>query len=225
MTRLGEFTGNQMLGIMVSQSVMQFPPVAFFGPGRPGAAMSYVLFLYGEKLTGDPEEALGSLEYAVLYPVAVTKAAFIASHPGAVETNGLVRVCADDEDEEDMTYVAFSDDGKWAASSDKSEQAKAALADVKTAGKKMDGDLARVMIDPKGWSVLARAADAVIKAKDAKAPDSAQLRKVADLVRQVVSFAAGLRVNEHGLDIRIASRFAKESDLSKVGLKPIVPDA
>lgn len=228
-TRAGELTGNQMLGMMAAQMVGQLPGADLMGPGRPGAAISYVLFVDGKALSKDPSEMLGALKYAVLYPVAQTKDAFLKDQEGAVETNGVVRVCAsdgDDEEDKKVTFVAFSTDGKWAAYGDDAQCVKAALADVKDAERKMKGDLVALQVAPHGLTLVQRVIDEAIKeaAKDEKLKDKVSpkhLANVREVLASVTACYLGVRVGERGIEVRSATGVKKDSYLTRVGQKAI----
>jgi len=230
-TKLGEFTGNQTLGIMASQAISKAKPFDFFGPGRPGVAMSFEFFMDSEELSEDPLEALDSLECAILYPVAQTKAEFLAAHPNAVDTNGYVRVCVcekddeDEEDEDDETYVVFSPDGKWVGYSDDLDQAKLALKGIKAAEKKLDGDLAKVVISPKGLTAITCALEHIDEEGALKKKDRKQMEMALELLKQMAAGSVGLRINECGLDIHGAVKAVQGSALSKIGKKTLDPNA
>ena len=142
--KVGSFIGNPLAAAGMAAAIADNPLIKFFGPMREKTPMSFALFLDGDALAKDPTGALDSLEFAVLYPVSISKDEFVKRHPGAAVTNGVLVVKGDLFDEaesNDTTYVVFSDDGRWAGASDKMEQAKLALAEIPATAKSMDGDV------------------------------------------------------------------------------------
>ena len=212
--KVGSFIGNPLSAAGMAAAIADSPLLKFFGPMRDKTPMSFAIFLDGEEIAKDPTDALGSLEYAVLYPVSISKEEFVKRHEGAAVTNGVVVVKGDLFDEADSnetTYVVFSDDGRWAGASDKVEQARLALGEIAAATKSMDGDVARLRIDEKAFKAIA---SAVKSAKDVN-PD------LLTSLESATSLSLGLRVSDLGIDVRMAMRFAKDSENDKCGLKPL----
>ena len=75
----------------------------------------------------------------------------------------------------------------------------------------MDGDVARLRVDEKAFKAIA---SAVKSAKDVNPDLLASLESA-------TSLSLGLRVSDLGIDIRMAMRFAKDSENDKCGLKPL----
>ena len=212
--KVGSFIGNPLAAAGMAAAIADSPLLKFFGPMRDKTPMSFAIFLDGEEIAKDPTDALDSLEYAVLYPVSAAKDDFLKRHEGAAETNGVIVVKGDPFDEDDSdstTYVVFSDDGKWAGASDKLDQAKLALGEIAAASKSMDGDVARLRVDEKAFKAIA---SAVKSAKDVN-PD------LLTSLESATSLSLGLRVSDLGIDVRMAMRFAKDSENDKCGLKPL----
>lgn len=198
-SKLGEFTGNAMLGMMAAGALNDLPGMAAFGPARKGAATLFPFFVEN-----------GQYEFAMLYPVSITKDAFLKKFPGAVESNGLIRAeCPIFGNRKDVTYVAFSADGKWAGASDKPQQARLALKEVKEAEKPLDGDMAKIRIRRRGLDEFVKGGEQELDVR------------TKDLVSQLNGVVFGLRVSDKGLDFRGAVKAVEGSELSKVGLKPL----
>lgn len=198
-SKLGEFTGNAMLGMMAAGALNDLPGMAAFGPARKGAATLFPFFVEN-----------GQYEFAMLYPVSITKEAFLKKFPGAVESNGLIRAeCPIFGNRKDVTYVAFSADGKWAGASDKPQQARLALKEVKEAEKPLDGDMAKIRIRRRGLDEFVKGGEQELDVR------------TKDLVSQLNGVVFGLRVSDKGLDFRGAVKAVEGSELSKVGLKPL----
>lgn len=212
--KLGTFMGNPLAAAAMAAAIADTPTLKFFGPARDKSPMAFVVFLDGEAFAKDTENALDTLEFAVLYPISGTKEEFLKRHEGSSETNGVVTVKGDMFDEEDsdaVTYVAFSEDGRWAGASDKLDQAKLALAEIPATAKSMNGDVARLRIDEKAFKAL------VAVAKAAKDADPDLVATLGDSK----SLSFGIRVSDLGIDIRGALKFAKDSEGDKCGLKPL----
>lgn len=215
---LGMMCGNPMASAALAASVADMRTLKFFGPMRPGASMVFSVFMDGETLAAKKsgDAALQSLEYAILYPMAKSRAEFMKMHSGSFETNGLVvvRKPLDSDQTNDTTYVAFSADGLWVGASDRPEQAAAALADVETALQPMDGDVVRVRVNESGINAVATALE---KSEDANP-------RVLTLVKGVSSCACGVRIGEKGVDIRARVKPVAGSELAKVGQIPLPDD-
>lgn len=217
--KVGEMTGNQMASAMAAGAIGNWSMIRFFGPMRQGQAMLFSLFLDAQKLAEAPAEAMESSEYAVLYPISLSKADFIKKHPGTVETNGVLVVKggldneAEDEDDEEKTFVRFSPDGKWAAASDKLEQVDLALTDIPTAEKTLDGDLVRLRIGPK---VMKSVTAAMAAAKEKEVDPN-----MFALIKSIAGVSAGVRITDQGIDFRGAIKAVAGTELAKSGLKPL----
>ena len=216
--KVGQMIGNPFAAAALAAALADLPTVKFFGPAREKATVLVPLFLDKKEAAKDPADALDDLEYAVLYPMSISKEEFLKRHEGAFETNGVVVVKGDlsgeDEDEE-KTYVVFSKDGKWAGASDDVEQAKLALADVKVAEKPLKGEVARLRVGPK-------AVKAIVDAFKAASPEMTLENKAA--LEALKSFAVGLKVSDRGIDMNGSVTFAEGSEFAKVGLKPLGAD-
>ena len=216
--KVGQMIGNPFAAAALAAALADLPTVKFFGPSREKATVLVPLFLDTKEAAKDPADALDDLEYAVLYPMSISKEEFLKRHEGAFETNGVVVVKGDlsgeDEDEE-KTYVVFSKDGKWAGASDDVEQAKLALADVKVAEKPLKGEVARLRVGPK-------AVKAIVDAVKASSPEMTPENKAA--LEALKSFAVGLKVSDRGIDMNGSVTFTEGSEFAKIGLKPLGAD-
>ena len=212
--KVGSFIGNPLAAAGMAAAIADSPLLKFFGPMRDKTPMSFALFLDGEALSKDPAEALDSLEFAVLYPVSISKDEFIKRHPGSSATNDVIAVKGDMFDAADSnktTYVVFSDDGRWVGASDKMEQAKLALAEIPAATKSMDGDVARLRVDEKAFDAITAMAKAE---KDVDA-------EIVAVIESYKSVSVGLRVSDLGIDARAAIHFKEGSESAKCGLKQL----
>ena len=197
--KLGEFTGNAMIGMMAAGALNDLPGMAAFGPGRKGVPTTYVYLVEN-----------GDYQYAILYPIAITKEEFLKKYPGAVESNGLIKAeCPVTRGDTGVNYIAFSKDGKWVGFSDVPQQARVALESIKTAEKPMDGDMVKVCILKRGLDEFA---------KGGEEPVNPVLK---DILSQLGGVALGVRVSDKGLDFRGAVKTVKDTELAKVGKIPL----
>lgn len=215
-TKLGEFTGNAMLGLMASSSVTKLPFYRFFGPGREGTPLALIVFYNGE-----------DFEYAVLYPVVQTQAEFLKRRPGTVDGEGVIKMkeIAEDaepgaEDFDGFTYVAFSKDGKWAAVSDKHEQARLAILETALAEKPMGGDLIRLGIGKNGMALIRKAIE-VQQLKESLGAEKEGDRFLREVLGECEALVCGVTVDDKGLAVRGALKAVKDSRLAKCGLTPL----
>ena len=229
--KIGEISGNQMLGVMAASQIPQMPGTDFFGPMRQGSSMSFALFLDSGAFAkaaaaGGDEKALDELdaafEYALVYPMALPKEEFLKMHEGAVETNGMVCVKGQpfDADADGLTYVAFSKNGKWAVASDKREQVSLALADVSSFGRSMKGDVARFEMLPRAMELVSPVLDAVAKKLAAEKSECGLSAEEVELAKGLSSAKGGMRVGNAGIDIYGEYKALPGSALSRLGTVP-----
>ena len=220
-SEIGGFTGNPLVGMMIAAQAAKATPFAdFFGPAREGACVLFPLYIETGKEPETFEQFVRGWEYAVLYPVKETKAQFLKRHPGAVETNGFIRVkgaCGDSgcqvfdddiddsedyaEDEITYNYIAFTGDGKWAAMSDKPEQVKLALGELKAAEKPMGGDLARTRLLKRGAVLVATLLEAQLKG-ETNEQHRVLLKRNATIFRNAEGAVLSLSVSDKGIDLK-----------------------
>ena len=208
--RLGEISGNSMVGAMLATKIMEMPSNGFFGPMRQGASLYFPLYVDSDKLAdaNDAEDFGNAVEHAVVYPMALPKEEFIGMHPGAVETNGMLLVEGEmftpeeEWDEDSQVYVVFSEDGRWAAASDRPEQAVIALGDVALASRPMTDDIVRLELSPRGVAAFCKVID-----NDAQR----------ELLSGLDGVSSALRIGDAGVDIHGYLRTAEGSQLSKYG--------
>jgi hypothetical protein len=221
--KLGDITGNAMIGAMFAAKMATLPGNDFFGPMRQGGSIYVPVYVDCDKLaqTEDVDDLDDTLEWAVVYPIAVPKDEFVKMHDGAFETNGMVVVkglpfeSREDWDEGDVTFVAFSGDGKWAAASDKPEQVALATADFAAAAETMNEDLVRVSILPKGMKIVR---EAMAKAAKCREPEDKKIgRAVLDVLDGVDVFSGAVRVCDAGIDMRCSLKTVEGSAMSRIG--------
>lgn len=216
----GEMTGNQMLGTMLAANITQLPGHKFFGPMREDGLMAFPLFIDTSRLA-DTDDLGSALEFAVVYPMALPRAEFLKMHPGAVETNGLIlvkrNVFSDSpgEDDDDVSYVAFSKDGKWAVASDKPEQVKLAVAEIAPITSPLKGDVCRLRIGGRGMEAVAKIYGALRKSGGKGTP--CDDRRAKDSFARISGATVALRVNRKGVEMRYTLKTIKGTEMDKCG--------
>ena len=211
--KLGEITGNQMLGAMLAAQITELPGSDFFGAMRQGGSIYLPFYMDADKLakTDDVDDLSDAVQFAVIYPMALPKEEFLKLHPEAVETNGLLRVngniftSKDEWDDDEVAYVVLSEDGKWAAASDQMEQAVAAAGDFPIAARAMAGDLVRFEILPRGFAELRKVLEEV------------EDEDVKKYFGSFDSCRVALRISDAGIDLYGTIRTVEGSFLSKAG--------
>lgn len=193
-SKLGELTGNAMIGMMASQAIAQNPYAEMLDAPREGAGMTFVLFVEN-----------GNTDMAVLYPVSISKAQFLKSCEGAVESNGLIKA--------ESSFVAFSKDGKWAAVGDNPRRARAALKETAIAEKKIDGDLVRIRVD----NIRA------IKDQVSDMLSACGNGKLKEQIDSIASVVAAVKVGNRGLDFRVNLKVTEGSAFDNAGKTPLDP--
>ncbi len=218
-TQLGEMTDNPMIGFMASQAISTLPQIKLFGPARSGESTLFATYADSEKL--DAKLDKNHVEFAALYPIAQSKADFLAAHPDATEKGGVITVKLDEK----PLAVVFSEDGKWVAWSDKCEIALEALKEIKAASRKMNGDLAKVVVLPKGIKMFE---DSLAAKKLKVKKDSPEYSKLVELEmwsKGISSVAIGVRIDESGLDARVLAKTVKGGELEALCTKGIEDSA
>ncbi len=216
--KVGQMIGNPLVSAGVASGIADMATIKFFGPGRAKTATVFTLLVDSEEFVKDDvEDATDDIEYAVLYPMTLSKADFIKRHKGAFETNGVVVVKGDfdgDDLDESKTYVVFSADGKWAGASDKLEQCAFALKDVPFAEKTMEGDVVRLHVDPVAFRLLSASAE----------KDEDVTPEIREYIKSLKSAVVGLGVTDLGVDINACVVLNDGTELSKIGRKPLGAD-
>lgn len=208
--KLGEISGNSMLGAMAAAKIAELPSNAFFGPARQSGSVYLPIYINQEDVAEveNVDELDDLLDCAVVYPMALPKDEFLNMHPTAVETNGLIRVSGEmfaekeEWDEDSVVHVAFSENGKWMVASSRPDLVALAMADVAFAERPMGDDIVRCDILPRGMAVVR---------KFVKDDEASRLLEGLD------SVSAALRVSDAGVDVYGAYRFLGDSELSKYG--------
>ena len=231
--KLGEIGGNQMLGAMAAAQIAQMPTSEFFGPTRLGGSIVFPFYVdmaaFAKAGAGDMAafDSLGekAFEYAVVYPMAITREEFVKLHKGAVETNGMLRVkgLPFGGGKGDYTYVAFEKDGKWAIASDKPAQVAIAVKDLSKLVKPMKGDVVRLSVTPKGFAALRKVVDVAVKKSEADG--DAVDKSLVELLKGFNSAKCALRVGDAGLDLYGSYTAVKGSSLASMGEKTFSADA
>ena len=222
--KLGEISGNQMIGALAAGFLAEPPGSKFFGPMRPGSTALLPVF-FDDSAIDKGFDGLGdSIEGALIYPMSIGKDEFLKLQPGAAETNGMLCVKGkitgdedddDDDDDDELIYVAFTPDGKWAVVSDKPEQVSLAMGCVKCAERPMDGALVRVCLAPQGMSAIRRIVDAAAaEAKKKKEPFD---ENALELIAGIDSFWIGLGVSDLGLDFIGGLKPVQGTEMAKIG--------
>ena len=156
--KIGIFMGNPLAAAGMAAMVADTPTLKFFGPVRDKTPMAYVVFLDGEAFAKSSGDALDTLEFAVLYPISVSKEEFLKRHKGSSETNGVIVVKGNmfvEADSDETTYVVFSEDGKWVVD----EKAFKAIQAAAKADKDADPDLVETLGYSKALSIGIKVSD------------------------------------------------------------------
>ena len=224
--KFGELTGNPMAGAMLSGFVQELTYVKFFGPMREGAAAT--MGIYADTATVNIED-LGKLTKseklarAVAYPIAGTKASFLALHPKSVEKDGVIKVTKgpgmDVIQGKKELFVAFSRDGRWVAVSDRPAIAKAAVSDVKFNESGVGEDIARVYVTQAGVKMLRNIADLAVKKGEEMKAGVERIKAMSEKIKKI-SFAGGaVAIGDKGIDLKTIFVPEKGSDLALLGKK------
>lgn len=213
MTKLGELSGMAMVGPMLSPMIVKNPVTEFFGPMREGSSALLLVYLPEDKAAATNTLDGFDAEAALLYPVTRTKKQFLAAHPGAVETNGLI--IAKGKESGKKYYSAFSKDGKWVASSEVAAFVMPALDEIAAAEKPLDGNVVRV--SSAELKRLSAAMELCAKDKKLDSSDKLVVSAYQKILKEMESVEFGVRIDDRGLDVRGQVKAVKGSDLAKMG--------
>ena len=164
---LGKGLTEPILTQLVPSAIRNQGAAKLFGPmraGAPGVAVCYVdaarIAQLMQRLNGrGPKPGAAEFDrakaWSVLYPVTITKAAFLASHPDAVpQKNGALRIPPGRHSRRTL-YAYFTPDGKWAALAPSAVTAVHTPAAAASALKRqLGGDLAVIQMGPSGARAL-----------------------------------------------------------------------
>lgn len=238
--KVGQMTGNSMLGFMMSSAVTESEVLKFFGPMRENSTVTVPLYVDADALGTNVLESLDkAVSVAVVYPTALTKAEFLRDHSEAVETNGVIRlVRGDDDDDEDadddeagekttcadgddVFYAAFDKSGRNLVFAQTEAMLRRVLADDAAAGRPMAGDLLRVTVAEKGIGVASNVVATAMRSVDAK--EKADLELAQKLLAMVRDCAGAIRLTDAGLEYAQTINVVAGSELDRVGKKPVSP--
>ena len=164
---LGKGTTDPVLTQLVPSAIRNQGAAKLFGPMSPGAAGVAVCYVDAAKLARLMQQLNGrgrkpSAEefdrakwWSLLYPVKITKAAFLARHPDAVpQKNGALRIPPGRHSRRTL-YAFFTPDGKWAALGPSATIAAHTPAAAAGALRRpLGGDLAFIQMGPSGARAL-----------------------------------------------------------------------
>ena len=164
---LGKGTTDPVLTQLVPSAIRNQGAAKLFGPMSPGSAGVAVCYVDAAKLARLMQQLNGrgrkpSAEefdrakwWSLLYPVKITKAAFLARHPDAVpQKNGALRIPPGRHSRRTL-YAFFTPDGKWAALGPSATIAAHTPAAAAGALRRpLGGDLAFIQMGPSGARAL-----------------------------------------------------------------------
>lgn len=219
--KIGQMTASPMAAVTLSSALANLPTTAYFGPGRAGTPTTAVLFADFDKI---PSEAGGSLDAAfdgaLLYPVTLSKEDFAKLHPGASAADGVLTVPGNSRDPlvfdkcGNRSFVAFSEDGAWAAIAKTPGTAKLALGERGAAATPLEGKILEVKLERAG-------VNAIMKLAKAAQDDVPQLADYLSIIDQIACVKIGVKVSDLGIDFLAALKLVDGAELSKCGLKPL----
>lgn len=208
-TKLGDMTGNQAIGVLAAAELSKMPCSSFFGAMRPGSSMVLPIFVDEEDESGE------EVEFSVVYPVSLSKEQFLAMHSDAVavgddcwKVKGLPLEMKSKHG--DTSFVKFSADGRWAIASDSLEQVLMSVDEIESAKRPMDSDLVRIALLPNFFKLLrTEAAKELANERSSASPDKETiegLEIVKAFADNVDAFWVALRVSDLGIELRGGAR-------------------
>ncbi len=207
-TKVGGFINEPMLGMMPAGLFVANPlATQGFGPARGEANFYAALYADGIADLADLDLLVNAdkFKFAVLYPVASSKADFLSANTHAKEKNGVIT--------RNEMSVIFSADGKYAAIASDAAAAREALAGVAKIPALKKDEAVRVRLFNAGMRL-------VVKALESDA-DMKACPELIDIYKSVTGMEFSLCAGDYGIDLRGSVGCTQGSLLSKLGNKPL----
>ena len=184
----GSWVGQGTPTLDFSQWLLNIPMVQALGPLREKTPFAFVRFVDSEVAEKYAETRWVLTSQAVVCGIAWSRDEFLREVPGAVGTNGLVRLENGQGKVglDEYWYVAFSSDGRWAAIGESPEMARMALEEKP--GESVRGACVRGTVYSEGLKVMA-----------SRSSGFKGLSKLSELNLDFRLEADGLRVHGNGV--------------------------
>lgn len=206
--KTGSFINEPMLA-MLPAGIFVANPLATqgFGPAR-GDANFYAAVYADETVASMSLNEISESDkfnFALLYPVTLSKAGFLAANTHAKEENGVITW--------NEMSVIFSADGKYAAVASDADAAREALAGAAKIPALKKDEAVRVRLFNAGMRLMVKAleSDADMKA----------CPELIDIYKSVTGMEFSLCAGDYGIDLRGSVGCTPGSLLSKLGNKPL----
>lgn len=209
-TKIGGFISEPMLA-MVPMGLCAANPAATdmgLGPARADGKFYGVSYIDGLDASCDIMQLAMSdkVKGALLYPVSLSKADFLAENPDAKEVDGVISW--------NKMSVVFSADGKYAAIANDAAAARMALVDVVTSPALKKDEVVSLRIFKPAMQLFVK----VLESDEDTVKMSPQ---AIEMYKSVTKAQFSLFTGDYGIDFRGSVDCSAGSLLSKLGNKPI----
>ena len=208
-TKIGGFISEPMLAMMPA-GLCAANPLAMqgLGPARADGKFYGVCYIDGLDASCDIMQLAMSdkVKGALLYPVSLSKADFLAENPEAKEVNGVISW--------NKMSVVFSVDGKYAAIASDAAAARMALAEAAKIPALKKDEAARVRVFNAGMQLITK----ILESEKEIAKMSPQY---IEIYKSITKIELSLCAGDYGMDIRSSFDCVPGSLLLKLGNKPL----
>lgn len=217
-TTAGNLVGYPILGMTARMTLADNPVNKELGEFRAGESLLAVIYADPDKATtaDDLDKAFAGI--ALVYAPAKSKQDFLTSKEGLTETDGIIQL-------DPTTFIAYSEDDKWATAATSAEFAKSALAEIPAARKPMDGNFVSLGFSKPGVKLYAMILEDATKEVAETGVNIKAMPSLFAMLNMLESGNFGFRLREDGLDMRGSILPVAGSDLSKIFTKPLEGDA
>lgn len=208
-TKIGGFISEPMLAMMPA-GLCAANPLAMqgLGPARADGKFYGVCYIDGLDASCDIMQLAMSdkVKGALLYPVSLSKADFLAENPEVKEVNGAISW--------DNNFIVFSADGKYAAIANDAAAARMALVDVATSPALKKDEVVSLRIFKPAMQLF-------VKALESDEDTVKMSPQAIEMYKSVTKAQFSLFTGDYGIDFRGSVDCSAGSLLSKLGNKPI----
>lgn len=210
-SKIGEFTGNQMIGVMVSSFITDNEAVKLFGPVREGACSSLIFYANNEDLD--------DVKVVAFYPVTLTKKALLDKGT-CKEVDGVIKTVAEECNMPELCLQVSADE-KWLVISDCPNMVKMGCKDLAFAEKPLKRELATMEFDEQ---FIAKVIQEIEK-DDKSEEDKIAADEAIKILKGIGAMKLGLVVDDNGVEICGLVEAKAGSELTKLGTTPLTANS
>ncbi len=211
--KLGSFTGNPTLGMMIAMGMGGAAEEFGLGPMRTDG--DFVISVYCDDAAVNDMTKPGTFDVALFYPVSLTKEQFLKNRPEAKEQDGVIKY--------KKLSIVFASDGKYACIAPDSTAAfaKKASGEFQKAPSLGKSHVARIHATGSGMKILSKAM-CVQAAREKKA--GKEIDEVLDIIKALKEMSLTFAVSDKGVDVVASYVGTSSSYWDAIGKKTVPAD-